>query len=69
MFEHRGIHHAAAQHLEPLAVGVGVHLRGGLGEREVARKKLHLGLWPQEFLGEIGESAFQVAEGDVVVDR
>ena len=67
-FEHRRMDHPAPEQLEPVALVADMHLGRRLGEWEVVRDELGLGVCSEEFVGKMLEDPFEVTERDVGVD-
>ena len=80
-FEHLGVHHAAAEDLDPAlslaeraaravaAVALDIHFRGRLGEREVVRAEADDRVLAVQLFGEQLEDALEVGHADALIDN
>ncbi len=69
VFEDRGVHHSAAEQLDPPSERVRMHLSGRLGEGEVIGRESNPGVRAEDLPREVGEGSLEVGQGDVLVDR
>ena len=61
--QHIGMHHAAAEHLQPAALAHDIDLRRRLRERKIGRAKAHFERLFKEDLQEINQQALELGKG------